>query len=133
MFGFSGKKFFEDAEGFLIKNGSVIAEKLNQTSKETIEKIKETVFPELKGWAKTEIKDGKYSYIIVMAGIKKEKAKVKLINGNLFVTGWNSENEIIVDFKQTVGKDEVSSAKLEDGMMTVILTVGPENKDINID
>lgn len=133
MFGFSGKKFFEDTEGFLTKNGSAIADKLNQTGKETITKIKETIFPELKGWAKTEVKDGKYSFVIIMAGVKKEKAKVKLINGDLFVTGWNTQNEVIVDFKQPVGKDEVSSAKLEDGVMTVILTVAPENKDINID
>lgn len=133
MFGFSGKKFFEDAEGFLSKNGSAIAEKLNTTGKETIAKIKETIFPELKGWAKTEVKDGKYSFVIIMAGVKKENASMQVKNGTLFVTGKDNQGQVIVDFQQNIGKDDVISAKLEDGVMNVVLIAAPETKDIKID
>ena len=133
MLGFSGKQFGKEVENFLSKKGIAIADTLQKKGKETVERLKETIFPELKGWEKTAVVDNKYSFVIIMAGIKKENATVNIKDGVLYVTGTNSTGALLVDFQQTVGKDDVLSAKLEDGVMKVMLQCAPETKHVNID
>lgn len=133
MFGFSGKQFKNDLEDFVQKHGNTIVDKASTAIHVGINKLKEAAFPELKGWEKTSVKDGKYTYVIIMAGLKKENISVDVKDGHLIVVGKNSEGLIVVDFKQVIGKDTVDSAKLLDGIMTISLTVAPENSNIKVE
>jgi HSP20 family molecular chaperone IbpA len=134
MLGFSGKQFVKEVTDFAKKNGVVIADKITTQGSDLVRKAQEKIFPELKGYSKTPTVDGEYKFIIIMAGIKKENAKVRKDNNNLFVTGWNNDkSQVVIDFKQHVGNDEIVSAKLEDGVMTVTLKESSPNKEVNID
>jgi len=133
MFGFSKDKFAKDAQDFVKNHGVNIAEKVTTQGTKLVNEIKEKIFPELKGYDRTPTVDGKYKYVIIMAGIKKENATVNVKNGILTVVGSNPQGGIVIDFKQPIGKDEVVTAKLEDGIMTVNLLEAPETKSVNID
>lgn len=133
MFGFSKEKFTKDAQQFVFTHGANITEKVTAQGQAIINEMKEKLFPELKGYDRTPTVNGKYSFLIVMAGIKKENSKVNIKDGVLNVIGKSNNAETIINFSQPVGKDEVVSAKLEDGIMTVTLTEAPEDKTINVD
>ena len=133
MFGFSGKQFKNDLEDFVQKHGNTIVDKASTALHVGLNKLKEAAFPELRGWEKTPVKDEKYTYVIIMAGLKKENISVDVKDGHLIVIGKNHEGLIVVDFKQVIGKDIVDSAKLQDGMMTITLTVAPENNSIKVE
>lgn len=133
MFGFSKEKFAKDAQDFVKTHGTTIAEKVTTQGTKLVNELKEKIFPELKGYDRTPTVDGKYKYVIIMAGIKKENSTVNVKNGILYVIGSKASGGVIVNFEQNIGKDEVISAKLEDGIMTVTLLEAPENKTVNVD
>lgn len=133
MFGFSKDKFAKDIQNFVTTHGVNITDKVTSQGQKIVTEIKEKIFPELKGYDRTPTVDGKYKYVIIMAGIKKENATVNVKNGTLFVIGSNAQGGVVVDFQQPVGKDEVVTAKLEDGIMTVTLLEAPENKTVTVE